>query len=269
MKRWRLLRNTWIDTRRNSFLPGMSRAEEAVMRHELRQELEIEFGARDIDAKVERFLEASPPWIRPIWPNLNPEHEIYNAYVLGAYYPALVGACCLGEAILNELVVRLREHFKNTPSYKKVYRKDSFQDWDLAISVLLEWEVFDTTLADSYRQLSTLRKQAAHPKVLSDVQSKSKEALKLYSGMMNKLFGPGENVVFWCPGEMYIKREKETDPLVIEFFIPSCDYVGFKHTIRLVNGGMQYVDFDDYEDKFVDDAEFRRLRIEWRESAKA
>jgi len=246
-----------IDTRRNLL---NSSAPEAV-RTSLIGELREAFGARDFEAKLARFREVSPPWARLVWPHLNPEREVYDAYTLGAFYPALTAACCMAEAVLNVLVVRVREHFKESPSYKKVYRKDSFQDWSQAIDVLLEWGVFNEEMAARFNRLNCLRNEAVHPRTLQGVQGKAREALGLYSEVVHKLFGPREDLIFWCPGEMYIRREKEADPLVKELFIPACKYVGYKHSI---DENWNFVDPYDYEDRVVDDQEFRRLREKWR-----
>ena len=36
-------------------------------------------------------------------------HQIRDSFILGAYYPALTGACALGERILNHLALNLLE----------------------------------------------------------------------------------------------------------------------------------------------------------------
>lgn len=64
-----------------------------------------------------------------------------RAFVTGAYYPALVAACALGERILNHLVLDMRDSFKSSDHYKKVYRKDSLDDWPFAVVVLTDWKV--------------------------------------------------------------------------------------------------------------------------------
>lgn len=56
-----------------------------------------------------------------------------------ADYPALVGACALGERILNHLILDLRGAYAHTPEYKRVHRKDSFDDWRVPIDTLAAW----------------------------------------------------------------------------------------------------------------------------------
>src|SRR3972149_6553409 len=65
--------------------------------------------------------------------------QIRTSFIIGSYYPALTGACALGERILNHLILTLRDDFKNSPEYKKIYRKKSFDDWDVPISILASW----------------------------------------------------------------------------------------------------------------------------------
>ena len=79
--------------------------------------------------------------------------QVRVAFVVDSYYPALTGACALGERILNHLVLRLRDHFKATPEYKRVYRKESFDNWGLAIDTLESWDVLRSETAEAFREL--------------------------------------------------------------------------------------------------------------------
>ncbi|TIP22320.1 MAG: hypothetical protein E5X90_15625, partial [Mesorhizobium sp.] len=64
-----------------------------------------------------------------------------RAFVSGLYFPALVAACALGERILNHLILDLRDHYKASPYYRRVYRSESFDDWRFAVRVLEDWGV--------------------------------------------------------------------------------------------------------------------------------
>ena len=85
-----------------------------------------------------------------------------NAFVIGAYYPALTAACALGERILNHLMLILRDYFKSTDEYKKVYRKSSFDDWESAISTLEAWGVLLLGVAKDFRKLKKMRNNSIH-----------------------------------------------------------------------------------------------------------
>ena len=89
-------------------------------------------------------------------------HQVRQAFVIGAYYPALVGACALGERILNHLMLDMRGHFTATPEYKKVYRKDSFDDWRLPIDTLEAWGILLPDAVIEYRALMDLRHRSIH-----------------------------------------------------------------------------------------------------------
>ena len=71
-------------------------------------------------------------------------------------YPALTGACALGERILNYLILNLRDDFHSTPEYKQVYRKDSFDQWDAPINALASWGVLLPEVAVSTCIASTI-----------------------------------------------------------------------------------------------------------------
>jgi hypothetical protein len=62
-----------------------------------------------------------------------------RSFVIGAYYPALVSACALGERILNHLILDLRGFYKNKPEYRQVYRKESFDNWQIPVDTLEAW----------------------------------------------------------------------------------------------------------------------------------
>jgi hypothetical protein len=63
-------------------------------------------------------------------------NQVRDSFVIGSYYPALTAACALGERILNHLVLGLRDSFRTAEEYKRVYRKDSFDNWMIPIDVL-------------------------------------------------------------------------------------------------------------------------------------
>ncbi|MBI2872493.1 MAG: hypothetical protein HYY00_04795 [Chloroflexi bacterium] len=149
-----------------------------------------EYGPRDLDAKLARFVGISPPWARLLWPNQKSEGEVYDAYTFGTFYPALTGACCLAEALLNALVVRLRAHFRHTLEYKKVYNKDSFQNWVPVINILAKWGILDEKAAERLKRLYSIRLEAIHITTLKNVSGKAREALEIYSETVSHLFGP-------------------------------------------------------------------------------
>lgn len=74
----------------------------------------------------------------------------------------MVGACTLAERILNHLVIDLREFYRGTPEYRKVLRKDSFDDWRIPIDTLESWGVLLLQAASEFRSLMLLRHRSIH-----------------------------------------------------------------------------------------------------------
>src|SRR4051794_34123147 len=77
-------------------------------RRQARMRVIHELGNADHERKIQDYGDlGSAPW------SILDQHNLFmaqvrNAFAFGAYYPALVGACALGERLLNELVIRLR-----------------------------------------------------------------------------------------------------------------------------------------------------------------
>jgi len=230
--------------------------------------LRSRYGELDFDSKLERYLELDSPNITVVTEYYWVLNEAADAYACAYFYPALTSACCLGERILNILILRLREYYRATQSYKKVWKKDSFQNWDEAIDALAEWGVLDNALAELYKELWTIRKDAIHLKAISDFQPQALQAILHILKITGNLFGLNErnDIFFWVPGEPYIRKEKEKEPIVQEFFIPNCTLVGYKYSVRNGPRPGQFI-YDDpyeYQDREITDDEFKKLRQSWR-----
>lgn len=265
MKRYRFT-TFIIDSTRSLLKVSVPHLEE--QRQQDIDRLRSRFGELDFDAKLERYLELDSPNVTVITEYYWVLNEAADAYACGYFYPALTSACCLGERILNILILNLREYYKTTPSYKKVWNKDSFQNWDEAIDVLAEWGVLADTLAELYKELWKIRKDAIHLKAVSDFQPQALKAIQYIMKITGNLFGLNErnDIFFWVPGEPYIRKEEENEPLVKEFFIPNCTLVGYKYSVRSgpQPGLFIYDDPYEYEDREITDDEFKKLRESWR-----
>jgi hypothetical protein len=220
-------------------------------------------GLSDIQDKYERWLSLSPPSLCvPVdWHELLLEVE--SAYVHGDYYPALTSACCLGERILNHLVIGLRSHFTSSDRYKEVARKDSFQNWNTLIDVLSEWRIVDDTLSQRFAELLDLRNPAVHFGSLSDRQQKTKLAVDHVYYVTSKMFGLESENFFRCDGEVYVCQHKAGEPLAKEFIVPHCHFVGYKHRVENRDGKLTIVDDGQYADSELSDEEFIEYRKAW------
>jgi hypothetical protein len=265
MKRYRFT-NFFLDSTRSLLKQEGALTHE--QREEIIQQLRGKYGEADFDAKLKRFLEFDSPNVRLVTEYHQLLEQVADSYILGQYFPALTGACCLGEKIFNVLILTLRDHFKHSRFYKRIHRKDFVQDWDLAIDVLSEWDIVGDSLREDYIKLKDVRHASIHPKYIADFHDQAFFALQHIMNVTHGLFGLRNDVFFWVPGEPYIRKDKEPDPLVKEFFVPNCKLVGYKHSVRLraalpQSVGFIYDDPYEYENREITDEEFRQLREEW------
>jgi hypothetical protein len=178
------------------------------------------------------------------------------------------------------MILKLRDDYKQSSYYKKVYDKDSFDNWDLAISALEEWGVFVTIekleradvrtkdygseVVDLFRELCDLRNDSIHFRV--DLDSETREpalnAIHLLQEIITKQFGVDGPQPWFIPGvrgAYYIRRELEDQPFVREFYLPACRFVGPNNQARPIDGVWHIDDPGPYEDKEITDEEFARL----------
>lgn len=97
----------------------------------IKQGLILEYGMADAETKLRNFIDLGPKPSSIIAYHNRFAEQARRSFIVGGYYPALTGTCALGERILNQLVLGLREEFKSTPQYKHVYKQKAFNDWDL------------------------------------------------------------------------------------------------------------------------------------------
>jgi hypothetical protein len=121
-----------------------------------------EFGNAEHERKISDYgALGSAPWSVIDRHNLFMS-QIRNSFALGAYYPALVGACALGERLLNELVIRLSGAYGSHSATPRVSTQNTFTDWALCIEALFEWGVVDDSLASKFNELRKFRNRSVH-----------------------------------------------------------------------------------------------------------
>lgn len=251
-----------------------------------------QYGTRDIDAKVANFLELGREPFSIVSFHNTFLRQSRDAFVTGSYYPALTGACALGERILNHLVLKLRDYHKNTASYKRVYSKESFDNWNTAIDVLEEWRIFideevfkawksftinrtrlskDETdlhtssgVADLFRTLYGLRNSSLHFRIDLDVETRGPalRAIQLLQDIVAVQFGVDGPLPWFIPGARgayLIKKELEDNPFIREFYLPACALVGPNFQIKSDTSTLRVVDPGPYEDKEISDEQFVAL----------
>ncbi|MEI7833096.1 MAG: hypothetical protein WCJ56_07870 [bacterium] len=246
--------------------------------HRQRQEATIkaysrEYGENAFEAKLQNIKELGNKPVSIIAFHNRFHEQARRAFIIGAYYPALTGACALGERILNHLILLLRDDYRSTHEYKRIYKKDSFDDWKESINILESWRVLLPEVASLYREFARLRHHSIHFKAEIDFNDRqlAKDALSKLSAIINGQFS-GFGLQPWfisdIPGEIYIKKIAESWPFVKKVYLPNCHLVGPNHTIHFeqTQTGMHWtpVDENTYDDTEITDEEFIRLRCESR-----
>ena len=228
-----------------------------------RQALLKEFGEYYAEQKKQNFIDlGSKPFSIIAFHNKFLE-QVRNSFVVGGYYPALTGACALGERILNHLVLLLRDDFRGTPEYKRIYNKSSFDDWNKAIETLESWGVLLPEAAMAYRQLRDIRNQAIHfkPEVDDNERQLALEAIHTLNIIIDKQFGALGRQPWFIPntlGASFIKKEAEQWPFVKRVYLPNCYLVGPQYHMEF-DAGRWIIHDVEYEDREISDDEFRAM----------
>ena len=241
----------WVEEARCLHLENREQVEAGLAR---------EFGVDHLDKKIANFVDIkSKPFSILAYHNHFFE-QTRRSFVIGSYYPALVGACALGERILNHLILDLRDFYKHKPEYKLVYRKQSFDDWDLPIDTLKSWDVLLPKAATEFRALKTLRHRSIHFSV--DTYSTLREdALASILHMREIIdqqftaFGLRPWFIEGTKGQIFIRREWEENPFIKTYYLPTCPFVGPYFSISFDNG-LTFHDHPDYGDGNWTDEEF-------------
>jgi hypothetical protein len=231
-------------------------------RENLLARLRQEFGVQYFDQRLRNFIElGSAPFSILSYHNAF-FRQAREAFIYGAYFPSLTATCALGERILNHLILDLRTSFKSTPQYKKVHRKESFDDWERAIGVLTAWNVLREEVAVHFRELAILRHRSVHfnPSTYDDVRRDALAALghmrAIVEGQFSS-FGPLPWFIQDTLGACFIKKAFETDPFVKTFYLPQCPLVGPLYAIDFHPNGLLVFDREEYPGAEISDEEFR------------
>lgn len=234
-------------------------------RENARKELLAEFGEFAADAKIENFIAiGTKPFSVMAYHNALFD-QVRRAFVIGAYYPALVGACTLGERILNHLIIDMRPFFTGTPEYKRVYRQKSFDDWRVPINTLEIWNILLPAAAKEFRALMPLRNRSIHFN-LGTYLALREDALAAILHMrtiIEEQFATHALRPWFIPGtlgQVFIRKEYEQHPFVREYFLPRCPFVGPFFGMSYEGGhGWRFHDHPDYGDGAWTDEEFAEI----------
>lgn len=107
-----------------------------------------QYGEAGIEAKLENLRTIGGQAFSIVAYHNRFYRQAREAFIVGAYYPALTAACALGERILNHLILGLRDDYKGQPGHDEVATDKSFTNWKMMIRALEGWGVL---LADTAR----------------------------------------------------------------------------------------------------------------------
>lgn len=252
-RRYRLT-SLYLDTRRNPAIVGMPN---------ILAGLKQELGEHNFAKKFARWNAINFPALGVIDEYPEKIEQIINAYSQGNSYPAVTSACCLVERIINRLIIKCRPHFKSHPRYKEIYRKDSFDNWDLAISVIDEWKLVSDTAVTLLKELKPYRNQSIHYNDGYDFNAVAPVVINKVIELLNEVFGVLNRrdiyLVFDIPGEVWVRSNAETLPFVKEFVLPHCYHAHAIHEVDIANKRIK--EKMGKKGKLTDE-EFVKLRVE-------
>jgi hypothetical protein len=238
-------------------------APEVIAQHEenrrlARVRLIHEFGNDDHERKIHDYGAVGvTPWSVVDQHNLF-MGQIRDAFAFGAYYPALVGACALGERLLNEMVIRLRDSYGDHPATKKVATPKTFTDWVACIEALFVWGVVDDAVATKFNKLRRFRNRSVHygkHLVGSDARDDALQAVLLVQEIVQGLFTPHggpPKFVAGVSGHSFLALASEDEPFIREFILPASLLVSPNFRMEFNNsvGWFDVFDDDTYQDEF-------------------
>jgi len=218
-----------------------------------------EYGRDELAAKIVNFLDLGGSPLSVVAFHNKFAHQARVAFVMGSYYPALTACCALGERILNHLILVLRDDFQSTEQYKRVHRKESIDDWRLAIEVLESWDVLLPDSVAAFMDLAEIRNRSLHfdPATDADDRPSALNALKLLNRIVEAQF-PAYGPQPWfldVPSVAYIRKEWETQPFIRAIYLPNARLVGPCHKLEHSNGTWIVHDIE-YDDREISDDEF-------------
>ncbi len=228
------------------------------------QGLVAQYGPHGQQQKIQNFVDlGAAPFSVVAFHNVF-YRQARDAFVMGAYYPALTGVCALGERVLNHLVIKLRDDFQGTDEYKRVHRKDSFDDWEQAIGTLEAWKVLLPEAAGHFRKLKAVRHRAIHfnPETERGARAIALDALKVFHQIVDAqftAFGDRPWYIRNDTGVSFVRKAAEAEPFVSRVILPSCSLVGPAHKLENAGGGFVAVDPTEYPDREVSDEEYVEL----------
>lgn len=231
----------------------------------VRAELIAEFGSSASTQKLDNYRAMGPaPW-SVVFEHTALLHQVRSSFAHGDFYPALVGACALGERLLHQLVLALRADFLNHAGTTKRVRRDRLgNDWNSLITVLQAWGIFDEETAGTFRELEQRRHVAVHfdPALSAAGRESALAALLALQKIVERVFEPHggpPRFIADTDGASYLSLKAEEEPLVQRIFLPNCVLVSPAHRLEAdasSRSGWRVYDISDYPWDQLTDLQF-------------
>lgn len=231
----------------------------------IKEGIVAEYGAFEYHKKIDDFVDLGVIPASIIAFHNKFIRQARDAFVIGSYYPCLTSSSALGERILNQLILHLKEYYKNTPEYYKIYRKESIGDWKKAIGTLEAWGVLLPKVVKSFKQLMDIRHRALHfnPETEHNDREMALNAFKKLCEIIEGQFSAFDQpwYIKGTKGATFVKKESENIPFVKEIIIPNCRLVGYLHVLDIKDNQWIVQDDNDYDNVELTetDEEFKEL----------
>lgn len=188
--------------------------------------LKNEWGELNFDEKLERYKNLNFSLLGIPGEYYNLLWSVTSSYCCGLFYPAMTSCGALGERILNQLILKTRKYYKSSIHYKKIHKKQSFDQWDIVLTILKDWEIITDEIVELFKKLKKFRNDSIHYNDEYDFEKNSHEALLCLAQIIDRLFNyRSRKELFWVfdiPGEIWVKNSVVNEPFVKEFVLPYC-----------------------------------------------
>ena len=228
---------------------------------QVRQQVCIEFGKSQLDKKIQNFIAIDSKPSSVLAYHNEYFGQIRRSFIMGNYYPSLVGASALGERILNHLVLDQRDNFTDQPEYNRVSKKQSFDNWPFLLKLLSNWGVLLPETIPHFKQLLKLRNQSIHfdPKTYGNIRSDAILAIASLRSIIEFQFGTFGNQPWYIAGtngNSFIKKKYEANPFIKRYFAENCPFVGPYYSAKFESPNFKFFDHSDYGQGNCTDEEY-------------
>ena len=229
-----------------------------------KNQLKEEYGTRNFESKLQNLRDIGSKKFSIISHHNLLIDEIRKSFINENYYPALTGACALGERILNHLIIDLRDFYIDTGENDKIKKNKANANWKAMLKIINGWDFIIPEVANEFDKLRNLRNRAIHFNIetIDDLRGNSLNAILCIQKILFEQFSAFGNQPWFItdiPGEIYIKSEWELNPFIIKYYLPNSIYVGYNHKIKTLNP-LEIEDNSNYENTKTKDEEFVKCR---------